>query len=190
MRALTLLALAVLSAPVLAEDSVANAAVEEDEEFDFLREAAENEKLNAQKEAISSDDFAFDDEFSFDEAPPPAAEDPFKVDGKRALAGNFKAQLVTTTPGGVVIELPVLAAQAADAGDYWLVGRATVDGQVVAESRQLIAGATRVDDGPTMAWVKLHVPVVENSGVVEVGIAKAGSATDEGQTLFTQAVGY
>ena len=190
MRALSILGLVLFAPPAMADDTLANATVEDDEEFDFLREAAENEALNPQKDEVSADDFAFDDEFSFDEAPPPAAADPFKVDGKQALAGNFKAQLITSTPGGVVIELPVLAAQTGDAADYWLVGRATVDGQVVAESRQLISGTTRLTDAPTMAWVKLHAPVVENSGVVQVSIARAESASDEGQTLFTQAVGY
>ena len=185
--------LAFLAAPAFAQDGLTST----DDEFDFLVEGEKNAELLAAEAAPSADDFdVFDLEeeddfadFTLRATPqkaPQVDRMPFGGAGRTALAGNYEATVVHTDRDSVVVELPVLVAQTgADFADsFWLVGEVFVDGHKVAESRQLVTGASVATSGPTVAFMKLQAPVTASSGDIEVRVSQDDSA------LFSKNVAY
>lgn len=191
---------------------------DEEDEFGFLNEGDEAAAA-AKAAAINADDFSLeeeDDDFGdWEEAPPPEERDPgpadigersnprvgtnkatalpYSVVGKTPLADNYEASIVFADRDAVVLELPVLLAR--NPGDYegrtyWLCAEVYADGMKVAESRQQVNKAAIAQAGPTIAFVKMLVPVPDATGTLEV---KVGTATASGGTstpLFSRQVGY
>lgn len=122
-------------------------------------------------------------------APAPSALD---TNGKAPLSGAFSVKVVGTDLDAVTVELPVLVAQTASSfeGDgFWLVAEFSVKGRKVGEARHLVSKDTLSDLSPTVAWVKAHVPVLEDNGAVEVAVRKETEGGDSAD-LFKKSVDY
>ncbi len=131
--------------------------------------------------------------------PPPAkaptggaVAGPLDTSGKTPLKDNFDARVVSKDIDAVVVELPVLVARSAttwSGGDYWLVAEFSVAGSKVGEARHLVTKAAIADLAPTVAFLKAQVPVVANSGAVEVKVSQLVDGTSAKQ-LFSRKVDY
>jgi len=154
------------------------------------------------------DDFDEDPPDSFDRpvpapkpaaAPAPKAAAPagparlsLKVKGKDPLSGAFDASVVAIDVDAVVVELPVLVATSGTGfrgGDFTLVAEVMLGGRKVGESRHVVSAAGITDLGPTVVWVKQHVPVTDPKGEIEVRVARI-DAEDPPSPLFTKTVAY
>ncbi|MBL8615961.1 MAG: hypothetical protein JNM72_10170 [Deltaproteobacteria bacterium] len=173
---------------------------DEDPEWDAPREAAPR----------ASEGFDGDPDFDDPElAPPPkpkpaaaatapkpaAASGPpaIRLDtaGKKPLGDHYPAAVVGKDVDSVVIELPLLiAAKTGDVtADGWVGAEAFLAGKKVAETRVFVSKAGVADLGPTFAWLKVQVPVSEQSGTVELRLSKIAGA-GAAEPLFTKAVPY
>lgn len=115
-----------------------------------------------------------------------------KTSDKDPLSGAFPAGVVAVDVDAVVVELPVLVARSGsdfDGGDFWLVAEIEVGGKKVGESRQLVTKAGVADLGPTVVWMKQHVPVVEAKGDVTVKVSRI-DGEDPPSALFTKKAPY
>lgn len=207
---MNLLLLALLAGPAIAQDE------EEEDEFGFLDEGDEAAAKTA-AEAIHADDFTIDEEDDFgdwEEAPAierdpgPAPEMgrrntsigtnkatalPYSVVGKSPLADNYEAQVVFADRDAVVVELPVLVARNPsdfEGRAYWLVGEVYADGMKIAESRQQVTSNAIAQAGPTIAFVKMLVPVPAETGELELRVGRTTSAAGTPDTLFSRQLAY
>ena len=187
--------------PAFAQDSDDSIAAAYEEEFDFLVEGERNAARLAEIEQVSDQDFDVyaDEEEEFADfelrprGPSKAPRLPFTLAGKRPLADNYPAEVIFSSPDAVVVELPVLLARSrADfqGETYWLVNQVFVAGRAVAESRQLVSAAAISQSGPTIAFVKMLVPVEELRGELEVRVSRCADVADEPELLFSQSVSY
>lgn len=150
----------------------------------------------------------FDDDPDFDDpelapekpkpapaAKPAAASGPARlalnISGKAPLTDAFPGQVVAKDVDAVVIELPVLvAARGADhKADYWLIAEINVGSVKVGELRSWVSKAGIADLGPTLVWLKAHVPVVDTAGAISL---KVSSQPEGGapKALFTKSIAY
>lgn len=154
------------------------------------------------------DDFDEDPPDSFDRpapapkpaaAPAPAPAAPtgparlsLKVSGKEPLSGAFDASVVAIDVDAVVVELPVLVATSGTGfrgGDFTLIAEVMLGERKVGESRHIVSTAGITDLGPTVVWVKQHVPVTDPKGEIELRISRI-DAEDPPSPLFTKTVSY
>ena len=197
----TTLCLAVLALPLtaVAQDDSSSEGFEE--EFDFLVEGEKNAARIAQTEGAKADDFStyseeedeFDDFALKPQAPKVAPRLPFSLAGKAPLADNYNAQVVFAERDAVVVELPVLVARSpADfqGGDFWVIGEALFNGVVLAHSRQQVTAESLAQAGPTLAFIKLLVPVTATSGELELRVSQLESGSSSPSPLFSKSVRY
>ena len=194
------------------------ALADDDDEFDFLDQGDEAAAA-AKAAAIDADDFSFEEEDDFgdwQDAPPAAERElgpgpdiserstprmgtnkattlPYSVVGKTPLGDNYEATVVFSDRDAVVVELPVLLAR--NAGDYegrtyWLCAEVFADGMKVAESRQQVNKAAIAQAGPTIAFVKMLVPVPDAKGTLEIKVGTATASGGPSTELFSRQVDY
>lgn len=130
--------------------------------------------------------------------PPPKAAAPagparlsLKTAGKEPLTGAYEASIVALDVDAVVVELPVLVAASGAGfdGEYMVVSEFMLGDKKVGESRHLVSKATVADLGPTVVWVKQHVPVTDPKGSIQVNVSRV-DAEDPPTALFTKKVDY
>ena len=115
-----------------------------------------------------------------------------KVSDKEPLTGAFNASIVALDVDAVVIELPVLVAASGagfSGGDYTLVAEFMLGDRKVGESRHVVSRAGITDLGPTVVWLKQHVPVTDPKGRIEVKVSRI-DAEDPPTELFSKGVDY
>ncbi len=171
-----------------------------EEEFDFLVEGEKNAARIAATKGASADDFsAYDEEEEFADfelrpkAPKVAPRLPYSLAGKAPLGDNYAATVVFSERDAVVVELPVLVARSpADfsGGDFWLVGEALQGGAVVAASRSWVGTGSLAQAGPTLAFVKMLVPVSAAAGDLEIRVSRLGEGESTPTVLFSRSVTY
>lgn len=127
-------------------------------------------------------------------AAPPAgpARLTLKTAGKEPLSGAYGLSVVALDVDAVVVEIPVLVAASGAGyagGEFMVVAEFLLGGKKVGESRHLVSADTIADLGPTVLWVKQHVPVSDPSGRIEVKVSRV-DAEDPPSALFTQRVDY
>jgi hypothetical protein len=196
---LAALTLGLFAAPAYAQETPP----EEDDDLAFLKEG---EAAAAKKaaEANKTSDFSLysaedeDDLADFKVAAPPKPEPKPAPKPEAApvtppaaakpLGKHFPAR-GSVGQGGVIVELPVLIANApADvAGEYWLVAEVWSGGVKVNESRQLVLPAGVSKASPTLAYVKLFAPVADPAAL-ELRVGKATTATAKPTLLFIRKV--
>ncbi len=171
-----------------------------EEEFDFLVEGEKNAARIAATKGASADDFsAYDEEEEFADfelrpkAPKVAPRLPYSLAGKAPLGDNYEATVVFAERDAVVIELPVLVARSpADfsGGDFWLVGEALQGGVVVAASRSWVSADSLAQAGPTLAFVKMLVPVSSTAGDLVIRMSRLADGQATPTVLFSRSVSY
>jgi hypothetical protein len=171
-----------------------------EEEFDFLVEGEKNAARIAATKGASADDFsAYDEEEEFADfelrpkAPKVAPRLPYSLAGKAPLGDNYDATVVFSERDAVVVELPVLVARSpADfkGGDFWLVGEALQGGTVVAASRSWVSAGSLAQSGPTLAFVKMLVPVSSAAGDLEIRVSRLEEGQSTPTVLFSRSVSY
>lgn len=115
-----------------------------------------------------------------------------KTSGKEPLTGAYAASVVALDVDAVIVELPVLIAASGgsfDGGEFTVVSEFMLGDKKVGESRHLVNRATIADLGPTVVWVKQHVPVTDPSGSIEVRVSRV-DAEDPPSPLFSKTVDY
>jgi hypothetical protein len=125
-------------------------------------------------------------------APSGPARLTLKTSGKEPLTGAYTASVVALDVDAVIVELPVLIATSGgsyDGGEFMVVSEFMLGDKKVGESRHLVSAATIADLGPTVVWVKQHVPVTDPSGSIEVNVSRV-DAEDPPSPLFTKTVDY
>ena len=113
--------------------------------------------------------------------------------GKAPLSGAYDAAVVAVDVDAVVVELPVLiAASGSDfaGAPFTVVASFLQDGKTIGESRHLVSRASIADLGPTVVWVKQHVPVTDPSGRVEISVSRIDAAAEPATVLFKKTVDY
>jgi len=124
----------------------------------------------------------------------PSTKMPVDVTGKTPLADNWGPTVVVADVDSVVIEIPVLYANAGagfDGTAYWLVAEVYADGVKVAESRSQVAKEMVSAKGPSVQFFRLFAPVPARSGVLEVKVSKLGTtATAKPALLISRSVNY
>lgn len=172
-----LLSLAVPAA--FAQDASAGDGVADEDEFEFLSEG-DRAAAEAEAAAVSGDSFSlYEDEVleGFQVEAKPEAGNP-ALASRSPLEGHFQAKVIETHSDSVVVELPVLLGSSDHfTGDYWLIGEVFVDGQKVGETRQLVTRASLAPSG-SLAFLKLHAPVDESAGKVEVRVTRMSPGGD------------
>jgi hypothetical protein len=196
--AVLILTALVAPGPGFAQDSESS---DYEEEFDFLVEGEKNAARIAATKGASADDFsAYDEEeeefadFALrPKAPKVAPRLPYSLAGKAPLGDNYDATVVFSERDAVVVELPVLVARSpADfsGGDFWLVGEALQGGAVVAASRSWVSSGSLAQAGPTLAFVKMLVPVSSAVGDLEIRVSRLGDGQSTPTVLFSRSVSY
>lgn len=115
------------------------------------------------------------------------------LDSARSLGDNFELELVDKGPDAVVVELPVVITTRS--ADYlgeksWIVARFYVNGSRAGEQRHIVHPTTIAEAGPTIVWVKGHLPVpVGSKGEVEVQVVQEFMDGEE-MALFTRVRRY
>ena len=125
-------------------------------------------------------------------APAGPARLTLKTSGKEPLTGAYAAAVVGLDVDAVIVELPVLVASSGGSfsgGEFMVVSEFMLGDKKVGESRHLVNRATIADLGPTVLWVKQHVPVTDPSGSIEVIVSRV-DAEDPPSPLFTKQVDY
>lgn len=119
---------------------------------------------------------------------------PLDLSGKLPLADNWGPTVVAMDVDSVVVELPVLYAQAGQGFDgttYWLVAEVFSNGVKVSESRALVSRDTVAPRGPSVQFFRLSAPVAAPSGVLEVKVSKLGAAAGaKPSLLISRSVSY
>jgi hypothetical protein len=169
------------------------AAQDDPDEFDFIKSDDEVGEDHVEAEEFS----LFEEEEEFDIAPPTQGLTPsvpvgglpplpFKTDGAAPLGDNFAGQLVYGVGGSVVVELPVLVAQApGEVGEtFWLHGSALIDGSTVGEAWLSVTPEQLNPTGPSLVFVKLQLPA--DSGQAELRVARAEAPGGESTELFSR----
>jgi hypothetical protein len=182
---------------LLADDDPSVSSYED--EFDFLVEGERNAAQMAEKTIYEDDDFAMwdDDGEEFGEFqlrlpnPEPALPLPFSVVGRKPLVDNYGASVVYTDRDSIVVELPILVTRNPGdfTTDFWLIGEIHVGGQKVAESRQFVSSTSLAQAGPTVAFLKMLVPVETTKGEVEFKVFKSADGESR-EALFTNILPY
>ena len=125
---------------------------------------------------------------------PAAMPGPIKlqVNGKDAWADNYPLSLLAVDRDAVVVELPVLVAKSRVGNDdgFALVAEAWVGKTKTASVVQTFTPASLAEFGPTFAFVKMVVPVVENKGEVKVVIHKAAKDGSGATEVFARTTPY
>jgi hypothetical protein len=114
------------------------------------------------------------------------------TDDMEVLGGGYDFSVVAVDLDAVVVELPVLVARSGSdfAGeDFWVVAEFLLGDTKVGEARYLVTQAGIADLGPTIVWVKQHVPVVEERGTIQVKVSRQGGE-DPPQNLFSKSAPY
>ncbi len=125
-------------------------------------------------------------------APAGPARLTLKVADKDPLTGAFPAGVVAIDVDAVVVELPVLVARSGGdfkGGEFWLVAEVLVGGKKVGEARHLVTKAAIADLGPTVVWLKQHVPVIDPKGDITVKVSRI-DGEDPPAALFTKKAAY
>lgn len=142
-----------------------------------------------------------EDEFSLLEDPaapaaaPKVVEGPpfvrLDVAGKAPHADNYPLSVVAVDRDAVVVEIPVLLARARVEvlAPYTLQATFFVGGVRATEVSQRVEPASAAEFGPTFAFLKAMVPVVERSGEVKVEV-RLVPAKGEPTLLLTRTTGY
>ena len=114
------------------------------------------------------------------------------TEGKTPLAGNYPLQIISKDLDAIVVELPVLLAQARSdfQADFWVIAEVRVNGNRIGESRQWVTSASLSDLGASFAWIKMFVPVAEAQGTVEIVVKREGADSEEAAPLFSASVAY
>ncbi len=124
----------------------------------------------------------------------PPSRIPLDLVGKTPLADNWAPAIVITDVDSVVIELPVLYANAGagfDGTAYWLVAEVFADGVKVSESRTQVSKDTVSKGGPSVQFFRMFAPVPARSGVIEVKVSKlASTAAAKPALLISRSVNY
>lgn len=119
---------------------------------------------------------------------------PLDLTGKTPLADNWAPQIVITDTDAVVIEIPVLYANAGagfDGTTYWLVAEVFADGVKVSESRTQVSKDTVSKAGASVQFFRMFSPVPAKSGVLEVKVSKLGTSTSaKPALLISRSVNY
>jgi hypothetical protein len=175
-----------------------------DEEDDLFKDSS---STKTSTEEVDVKSFRDDEEIDIPIAPPPVKAPPpepvaaapaggrmpLDTAGKTVLADNWAPTVVIVDADAVVVELPVLYGRdrkSFDGTAYWLVAEAWADGRKVAESRAWVAAEAIADKGPSVQFFRLLAPVGAPSGLIEVRVGKAGTATAKPTPLFTRSVPY
>lgn len=193
------------------------AQVDEDDDFDFLKQGEEAAKKKTEGTDPKANDFnAYDgdeeDLSNFKLAAPAPVETktdtkksnaqvgtnratklPYDMVGKTALADNYPAEVVFVDRDAVVIELPVLLARTGaeyDGRGYWIVAEVYADGMKITETRQQVSRPAVATQGPTMAFIKVLTPVPAATGTLEIRVGKATAVGGAATPLFKQTVSY
>jgi hypothetical protein len=119
---------------------------------------------------------------------------PLDLAGKTPLADNWNPQVVITDVDSVVIELPVLYANAGagfDGATYWLIAEVYSDGVKVSESRTQVSKDTVSAKGPSVQFFRMFAPVPAKTGVLEVKVSKlASAASAKPSLLISRSINY
>ena len=115
-----------------------------------------------------------------------------ETEGKRPLAGNYPLQILSKDLDAIVVELPILVAQARSdfQADFWITAEVRVNGNQIGESRQLVNAASLSDLAASFAWIKMFVPVAEAQGTVEFVVKRLDAESEESETLFSVSSAY
>lgn len=208
---LVLLALLALSAPVASASE--DGPVVADEEDDLFKDNSEKKGKNS--DVPDAKAFSEDDDMdipTFTSAKPEEDKEkdlsafaspvtgvgantkmPVDVVGKDVLGDNWGPQVVIADKDAVVVEIPVLYGRSRGEFDgvaYWLVAETYADGKKVAEQRMQVTRDTLADKGPSIQFFRMFTPVPGASGVIEVRVGKATSASAKPTLLFTRSVPY
>lgn len=124
----------------------------------------------------------------------PATRLPIDLAGKTPLGDNWAPQIVITDVDAVVVEIPVLYANAGagfDGTAYWLVAEIFADGVKVSESRSHVAKDMVSAKGASVQFFRLFAPVPAKSGVLEVKVSKLATSTSaKPSLLISRSVNY
>ena len=114
------------------------------------------------------------------------------TEAKLPLADNYPLSILAKDIDALVVELPVLVAQARSdfEKDYWLIAEVRVNGSQVGESRQLVTSASLSDLAASFAWLKVFVPVADAQGTVEFIVSQGDPETGEATALFSVSTAY
>jgi hypothetical protein len=124
-----------------------------------------------------------------DEDPPESGDG--SVYGMVPFADNYPLTVIQHELSSVIVELPVLVAMGlSDFGTQtvWIVADVLVNGNRVAQNRQLVTRDAVADMGPTHVWVKTAVPVNEPEALIEVKISRTDANGSRAQALFSRSV--
>ena len=134
------------------------------------------------------------------EAPATAKENakpgPIALDvrGKTALQGNYELSVLAIDRDAVLVELPVLVAPArlAVQQSFTLVADVFVGEERVSQVRQHVEPASLAEFGPTFAFLKVQVPVLENAGTIKMVVKRVIAEGDDGaeEELFNASTQY
>lgn len=181
----------------------------DDDDDDALFQDKPKPATNSAPNASTFKDDEEDDLPSFVSTPPKKEDDertpgsmaslmqttkmPLEVTGKDVLADNWPATVVFNDADAVVVEIPVLYARNRaefDGVTYFLVATVYADGKKVAENRIQVNRDAIADKGPSIQFFRMFVPVAGKTGVLEVKVGKATSASAPPALLFTRSVNY
>lgn len=181
-----------------------------DDDDDALFQDTPKPATNAAPAAATFKQDEEDDLPSFVTTPPPKKDDvesdpgsmrtliqttkmPLAVSGKEVLADNWPASVVFTDADAVVVEIPVLYGRSRaefDGVTYFLVAEVYADGKKVSESRIMVNRDAIADKGPSIQFFRMFAPVSGSSGMLEVKVGKATSASAKPTPLFVRSVNY
>lgn len=201
MTALALMSTAAIAQEdlLLADDDPSVSSYED--EFDFLVEGERNAAQLADKTAEDDEDFSmWDDDGESEDFgefqlrlpnPEPALPLPYSVVGRKPLVDNYGATVVFTDRDSVVVEMPVLVARNPSdfSADFWIVGEVQIEGKTRGEISQRITSASLAQAGPTVAFLKLLVPVESKKGEVKVNVFKSADGESR-ELLFSSVTPY
>ena len=172
-----------------------------EDEFDFLVEGERNAADLADQTADEEADFSmWEDDTEGDDFgefqlrlpnPEPALPLPYSVVGRKPLVDNYGATVVFVDRDSVVVEMPVLVARNPGdfSADFWIIGQVQIDGKTVGEIQQFITSTSLAQAGPTVAFLKLLVPVETNKGELTVNVIKSADGETR-EVLFSNVTSY
>jgi hypothetical protein len=169
---------------------------EPEEEFDLL-----SDDIGEAEPPEFAIDEPPDDMLGLDDEPEPQARvamsagpGPITLDvaGKEPLADNYPLQVVAVDRDAVVVELPVLVERSRVTleAPFTLQAEARVGEQTITTWEQAINAEALAEFGPSFAFVKLLVPVMEPQGEVTVVVRKAAPDGSGATELFRRSTAY
>ncbi len=191
-----MLRLALIAALVLPFSAHASDAVTDDDDFFSTSDQPRGENAgipDASAFNTTPDDIEIQAAIKVVEVPKvevpkgPPSRIPLELTGKTPLSDNWAPQIVITDVDSVVIELPVLYANAGagfDGTAYWLLAEVYADGVKVSESRTQVSKDSVSKGGPSVQFFRLFAPVPAKSGVLEVKVSKLATTTSAKPSLL------